>query len=203
MPQKPPASAEAATPLPNRRGSCRRLRWRAGLLATALGIFSASAAYADALSRATAAYHRGDYVRAARDLSVLASQGNPKALGLLGFMYENGFGEPQAYVVAADLYGQGAVLGDTFAQAMLGLSYDKGHGVPRDYILAYKWLDVAAGRTRGHEHDTYARFRNAVASKMSPDEIALGQQLALRWATSASAVAPPVYAGEERFFVHK
>jgi uncharacterized protein len=204
MPQRQPASAEAKTPAATAstpRRSCARRRLGTTLLAAVLGIGVASAARADALSRATAAYNRGDYVRAARDLSVLAAQGNPKAFGLLGFMYEHGFGEPQAYIPAADLYGQGAALGNPFAQAMLGLMYDKGHGVPQDYILAYKWLDIAAGRTRGQERDTYARFRNAVASKMSPDEIALGQQLALRYATSAAA--PPIFEGGSRFPVHK
>jgi uncharacterized protein len=178
-----------------------RRRLRAVLLAALLGLGAASAAHADALGRATAAYNRGDYVRAARELSVLAAQGDPKALGLLGFMYEHGFGEPQAYVAAADLYAQGAAQGNPFTQAMLGLMYDKGHGVPQDFVLAYKWLDVAAARTREHEHDTYARFRDAVASKMSRDEIAVGQRLALSW--TASAVAPPAFEGASRFSIHK
>ena len=41
--------------------------------------------------------------------------------------------------------------------------YDKGHGVPQDIVLAYKWLDVAAARTRGHEHDTYAWWPRDIA----------------------------------------
>jgi uncharacterized protein len=158
-----------------------RRRLPAMLFTAALCICAIPAVHADALGRATAAYNRGDYVRAARDLSLLAEQGNAKAFGLLGFMYEHGFGVPQAYDAAADLYAQGAVQGNPFAQAMLGLMYDKGHGVPQDFILAYKWLDLAAAHTRGHERDSYARFRNAVASKMSKDEIAVGQRLALNW----------------------
>jgi uncharacterized protein len=138
-------------------------------------------AYADALGRGTAAFNRGDYVRAALELSPLAAQGNPRALGLLGFMYENGFGVPQAYEAAFDYYCQGAVLGDPFAQANLGLMYDKGHGTHQDFIQAYKWLDLAAARAHGRERDVYSRFRNAVASKMSRDEIVVGQRLALSW----------------------
>jgi uncharacterized protein len=199
MPQKQPASTEAKMPITHQRMTRRSVR--AALLAAMLGIGAVPAAHADALGRATAAYNRGDYVRAARDLSLLAEQGNPKALGLLGFMYEHGFGEPQAYVAAADLYTQGAIQGNPFAQAMLGLMYDKGHGVPQDFILAYKWLNLAAAHTRGHEHDTYARFRDAVASKMSKDEIAVGQRLALNWA--ASAFAPPIFDSASRFPVHK
>lgn len=100
------------------------------MLLAALAAIGPTSAYADPLSRGTSAYSRGDYNRAARDLEPLARRGNARALALLGFLYEHGFGEPQAYVAAADLYAQGAVRGDPFGQAMLGLMYDKGHGVP-------------------------------------------------------------------------
>ena len=79
------------------------------------------------------------------------SEGTPKAIALLGYLYEHGFGAPQAYIAAADLYAQAAVTGNPFAQAMLGLMFDKGHGVPQDFVLAYKWLNLAAARTQGHE----------------------------------------------------
>jgi hypothetical protein len=45
------------------------------------------AAHADGLRRASDAYSRGDYVRAANALSPLALRGNARAQGLLGFMY--------------------------------------------------------------------------------------------------------------------
>src|SRR5579871_875221 len=106
-------------------------------------------AYADALARGAAAFHHGDYVRAAQVLSPLATQGDARALGMLGFMYEHGFGVPQAYEAAFDFYCRGAAQGDPFAQAMLGLMYDKGHGTHQDFIQAYKWLDLAAARARG------------------------------------------------------
>jgi TPR repeat protein len=150
-------------------------------LMASIGAGAVATAHADALARGTAAFSRGDYIRAARDLSPLAQRGNARALGLLGFLYEHGFGEPQDYPAAADLYAQGAAQGDPFAQAMLGLSYDKGHGVPQDFVLAYKWLNLATARARGHERDTYARFRDAVASKMSRNEIVEGQRLAINW----------------------
>ena len=105
MQPKQPVSAEAKAPIAHGRMTRRRLR--AMLLAAAFCIGAVPAVHADALGRATAAYNRGDYVRAARDLSLLAEQGNPKALGLLGFMYEHGFGAPQAYEAAADFYAQG------------------------------------------------------------------------------------------------
>jgi TPR repeat protein len=140
------------------------------------------AAHADGLSRAAAAYSGGDYARAINALSAPALRGNARAQGLLGFMYENGFGVPQAYDAAADLYQRAAVQGDPFAQSRLGLIYDKGHGVPQSVVLAYKWLDLAAAHAPKRERDYYLRLRNAVASKMSSDQIVEGQRLALFWA---------------------
>ena len=151
------------------------------LLVVLFGIGAIPIAHADALTREAAAYSRGDYVRAARELAPLAQRGNARALARLGFMYEHGFGAPQAYPAAADLYAQGAIRGNPTAQALLGLMYDKGHGVPQDFVLAYKWLNLAAARTNGRQRDVYARLRDAVASKMSTNEIVEGQWLALSW----------------------
>lgn len=154
----------------------------AALLVTLAGITTVKA---DALARGTSAYYRGDYNRAARELEPLARRGNARALALLGFLYENGFGEPQAYPAAADLYAQAAVQGDPFGQAMLGLMYDKGHGAPKSFVLAYMWLDLAAAHATGRQRDVFARLRNAVASKMSTNEIVEGQRLALCWTPAA------------------
>ena len=120
--------------------------------------------------------YRGD-----REPVVLA-RGNARALGRLGFRYENGFGVPQNYIAAADLYRRAAEQGDVFAQCRLGLSYDKGHGVPQDFILAYKWLDLAAAKASRRERDFYLRLRDAVASKLSLAQVTEGQRLALMWA---------------------
>ena len=113
---------------------------------------------------------------------VVLAHGNARALARLGFRYENGFGVPQNYVAAADLYQRAAERGDAFGQSRLGLSYDRGHGVPRDYILAYKWLNLAAARASRRERDFYLRLRDAVASKMSLAQVVEGQRLALIWA---------------------
>jgi uncharacterized protein len=139
-------------------------------------------ARADGVSRATAAYARGDYIAAVRTLTPLALRGDARAQSFLGFLYENGYGAPQAYDAAADLYMQAAVCGNPFGQGMLGLMYDKGHGVPQDFVLAYKWLNLAAARASRRERDYFQRLRNAVAMKMSKAQIAEGQRLALLWA---------------------
>ena len=138
-------------------------------------------AVADGLTRGSGAYSRGDYARAVRERTPAAMRGNARAQAQLGFMYENGFGVPQNYAVAADLYHSAAAQGDAFAQSRLGLSYDKGHGVPPNAVLSYKWLNLAAAHAPKRERDTYLRLRNAVASKMSSDQIVEGQRLALIW----------------------
>jgi hypothetical protein len=56
--------------------------------------------------------------------------------------------------------------------------------VPQDVILSYKWLDLAAARAATRERDYYLRLRDAVASKMSSDQIVEGQRLALTWTTA-------------------
>jgi len=143
---------------------------------------TAAPAHADSLGSARSAFSRGDYLRAVATLTPLALRGSVEAQAMLGYMYENGYGAPQAYDAAADLYTQAAIAGNPFAQAMLGLMYDKGHGVPLDVVLAYKWMNLAAGHASRRQRDYYLRLRNAIASKMSPDQIAEGQLLALNWA---------------------
>jgi TPR repeat protein len=152
------------------------------LVICSLSAGTARPAAADGVSRASAAYARRDYLRAVNELIPLAQRGDARAQALLGFMYENGFGVPQAYDASADYYHRAAVQGDPFGQSRLGLSYDKGHGVPQDFVLSYKWLDLAAAHAVSkRERDFYLRLRNAVASKMSSSQIEAGQRLALNW----------------------
>ena len=162
------------------RKSVRRVAVAALALLACLTL-SLPAARADAVASANAAYARGDFIGAVKLLTPLALHGNARAQAFLGFMYQNGYGAPQAYAAAADFYVQAAVSGNPFGQAMLGLMYDKGHGVPQDFVLAYKWLNLAASRAPRRDRDYFLRLRNAVASKMSPAQIAQGQYFALCW----------------------
>ena len=134
------------------------------------------------LRRGTGPYSGIEYTRVVRSVQPATCQGNARAQARLGFMYENGFSVPQNYAAAADLYQCAAAQGDAFAQSRLGLSYDKGHGVPQNMVLSYKWLDLAAARATNRERDYYRRLRDAVASKMTSNQIVEGQRLALIWA---------------------
>jgi TPR repeat protein len=139
------------------------------------------AGYANSLATGSAAFTRGDYVRAARVLLPLAERGNARAQAMVGFMYATGQGLPQSYDAASYWYRLSAEQGDVTAQYLLGLAYDKGQGVPLDEVAAYKWLNLATSRAPKRVRDDFARLRNAVASKMSRGQIAAGQWHALRW----------------------
>jgi TPR repeat protein len=69
------------------------------LALTVLGL--AASAKADALSAAERAFGRQDYARAAPVLLAAAERGVPVAQTYIGYMYQNGFGVPRDYVVAA------------------------------------------------------------------------------------------------------
>lgn len=155
-----------------------RLRFAVVLAA----LLVSSAAQADALAAGRAAHARGDYVRAARIVAPLAERGNPAAQALLGFMYANGQGVPQAYDAAVYWYRLAAHQGDTTGQYLLGLMYDKGHGVPLNEIVAHKWLNLATAGSSHRRREYYARLRDAVASKMTRGQIAEAQWRALDWA---------------------
>ncbi|MFG1203601.1 tetratricopeptide repeat protein [Xanthobacter aminoxidans] len=151
-------------------------------------------------SRAYAAYAKGDYVTAAALLIPLAWQGDAKAQGMVGYLYENGKGVPQDLVVAAQWYGCAAEQGDPTAQYLLGLAYDKGHGVPIDVVLSQKWLILAAARAGKPERDTFTRIRDAVATKMSRAQIAAAQEQAILWMPAPPYVPQPLWLNRPRSF---
>jgi uncharacterized protein len=152
-------------------------RWRfwAGAL-VCLAIFSNPAA-ADRLRDGIRAFAAHDYATAARIFTDLAPLGNARAQAYLGYMFANGKGVPQNFMVAAGWYRCASQQGFPAAQYMLGLMYDKGQGVPQDYVIAYALLDLAVAGA-GPEREHWVRIRDAVASKLSLIERARAQQLA-------------------------
>lgn len=163
------------------------------IVALIAGVAAASAADSDpvhrritarqstSLRQGTAAFAQGNYLLAARLLAPAAERGNARAAAMLGFMYEHGFGVPQSYDVAVGHYTEAAERGEPSGQYLLGLMYDKGHGVDLDDVLAYKWLSLAAAAAPARNRENYLRIRDAVASKMSFNQIMAGQQLAIEW----------------------
>jgi len=134
-------------------------------------------------------YSRGrgvahDEIEAVKWLRRAADQGDATAQFTLGNLYAEGKGVPQDYVEAARLYRLAAERGDPQAQYNLGLSYAKGEGVAQDNVSAHAWFNIAASRFPAS--DTVGRglavsSRDAVASKMKPEELAEAQQRARQW----------------------
>jgi len=149
--------------------------------ATVVVLAATSSSYADSLARGSAAFARGEYIKAAQVLLPFAERGSARAQAMLGFMYATGQGVPQSYDAASYWYRLSAEQGDTTAQYLLGLAYDKGQGVPLDEVAAYKWLNLAAAHAPKPMRENFAGLRNAAASKMSRGQIAVGQWHALRW----------------------
>ena len=67
--------------------------------------------------------------------------------------------------------------GDASAQHNLGVLYDNGLGVPLDKVRAYMWFTLSAAQGR----DGAAAFRDLIARRMSPEQIAEAQKLVQEW----------------------
>jgi TPR repeat protein len=113
-----------------------------------------------------------------------AEHGDPAAAARLGWLFSTGRGVAQNYAEAAKWFYRAATHGNADAQFALGMAYNKGQGVPRDYVLSYLWLDLSAAHAVGSDHDFRATIRDAIASKMTPQQLLTAQQLALKWQKS-------------------
>ena len=76
--------------------------------------------------------------------------------------------------------------GDARAMLALGRAYVKGLGVPQDYVEAHKWLNLAAGRGNAEAADE----RDALAAKMTPQQVASAQEQARIWRSGGMVDAP-------------
>ena len=55
--------------------------------------------------------------------------------------------------------------------------YANGQGFPRDYVRAHMWLNLSGTK----ETQNAEKNRDAVAQRMSPEEIAEAEKLAREW----------------------
>lgn len=81
------------------------------------------------------------------------------------------------YAAAARIIRPLAEHGDARAQYNLGIFYDNGLGVPQDKVTAYMWLSLAAAQGR----EGAATFRDLIARRMTPAQIAEAQKLVREW----------------------
>lgn len=116
---------------------------RASIVAVALLLVLASPARAD-FDHAVAAFDKGDYATAIRELQPLAQKGDPRSQYAMGVMAENGFGMPRNPAQAAAWYRKAAEQGNTDAQYNLGAMYEHGVGMAVNYAQAAHWYRPAA-----------------------------------------------------------
>jgi len=121
-------------------------------------------------------YKPDDVAAAVRESKPLAEQGNADAQFNLGSLYYQGRGVPQDYSEAVRWMRKAAEQGHVFAQATLGSIHAEGvQGViQKDYPQALMWFVFAAA-----QGDIEAmELRDAMASRMTPTQIAEAQKLA-------------------------
>lgn len=169
-----------------------RLRLSPCVVATAFGLSLHSVAVAGALTEGERAYARHDYARAEPLLLIEAERGSPTAQTYIGFMYQNGLGVPRNYSAAAAWLNQAAQQGEPTAQFLLGLLFDKGYGVPMDWVQAEVWLNLAASRASRGDRDYWARMRDAVAQKLTLDQLAEAQLRAYAWTQLSLQSSNPI-----------
>ena len=104
-------------------------------------------------------------------------QGNADAQNSLGLRYSTGSGVPKDHLLAVKWYRLAAEQGYSIAQLNLGYNYDNGTGVPQDYALAHMWFNPSAAHGDADAID----FRDRVAQRMTPDQLAEAQRMAREW----------------------
>jgi hypothetical protein len=159
--------------------------------ATAIGLFRqlADQGYAPAKFFLGFMYNNGqglpqDYAEAVKWIRQAAEQGYAPAQFVLGNTYADGKVVPQDYSEAVKWYGQAADKGYLLAQYNLGIMFENGQGVPQDYVSAYKWLNLAATKWAASDktgRETVINARNAIASVMTPDQMAEAQSQTREW----------------------
>ncbi len=126
-----------------------------------------------------------DDKEALRWYRLAAEQGLAAAQAKLGVMYDNGQGVPQDYKEAVRWFRLAAEQGHTLAQSMLGFIYDMGRGVPQDSVQAHLWFNLAAAQG----DQKAAKWRDDLAGRMTPAQIAEAQRLAREWRPKQAAPA--------------
>ena len=96
-------------------------------------------------------------------------------------MYLNGLGVPQDFEAARGWLKRAADQGAPTAQFLLGGLYDRGQGVATDFVTAEVWYSLAAAAAEPGKRDYWTRMRDAVASKLTRDELAEAQKRTVAW----------------------
>lgn len=170
-------------------GSGRKLRTtvaQAFAVACLIVVQSASTAFADAAA-GSAAFEKGDYVRAMAEWASAAERGDPDAEFGLGMLYERGDGAVvQSYKDADRWYRKAAEHDHIGAQYRLALIWSAGSDdFPADIVEAYKWILLAS--ERGLSTDVKAQLE-AILTRPQQEE---GRKRAAKWKEEHAAKKKP------------
>ncbi len=121
-----------------------------------------------------------DPVRAYGWYRKAAESGNPRAQFNIAEMLSAGQGVAPDRDEALRWYARAADNGYPEAQYKYGLALAQGEGIAVDRIEGWKWLDLAAGSgVEGSE--AAAQARDALAARMSADELRAARERSQRW----------------------
>ena len=168
-----------------RRLSAHARRLLLAALAAAAIAAAPAAALADAAA-GSAAFEKGDYVRAMAEWEGAAERGDADAEFGLGMLYERGDGAVQQNYKTADRwYEKAAAQGNIGAEYRLALIWSAGEdGFPPDLVEAYKWILLAS--EKGLATDVKAELTAVLDAR----QLAEGEARAAAW-KKAHAAPPP------------
>jgi hypothetical protein len=111
-----------------------------------------------------------------------ATQGLASAQYRLGVLYAEGRGVARDLGQAGAWYRRAADQDDSDAQTSLGILLTPSEHAPGDIIEAHKWLNLAASRgTHAARRARAATLRDALATRMTPEERVEAQRRSIEW----------------------
>jgi TPR repeat protein len=122
-----------------------------------------------------------DHREAVRWYRMAALQRHVGAFYRLCVLSDIGRGMPQDYQEALRWCRLAADQGHGPAMFLIATYYEKARGVSKDMVQAYQWYNLAAAN--GHEEG--AKWRDRLATHMTPTQIAQAQFLARNWKPKA------------------
>lgn len=123
------------------------------------------------------AYETSVYAEARTAWEEEAEQGDATSQKNLGVMYYLGQGIDPDYAKAFEWFSKAAAQGEDIAQLSLGVMYSEGQGVPQDDVRAHMWFSLSAAQG----NPSAGQRLEALAAKMSPEQITEAQALAEAW----------------------
>lgn len=118
-----------------------------------------------------------DHREAVRWYRMAAIQRHVGAFYRLCVLSDIGRGMPKDYQEALRWCRLAADQGHGSAMFVIATYYEKARGVTKDIVQAYQWYNLAAA----HGHEDGAKWRDRLATNMTPTQIAQAQFLARNW----------------------